>query len=119
LGAKWTNEGYIMIYAPDHPNAKHNGGIYEYRYIMSQFLDRPLKPSEIIHHVNGDRQDNRIENLKVVEAQKGHFLAHHPEYEKEEYRQEQKRESQKRWLKKNPYYMRDYKRHRKEERRKK
>jgi len=49
-----------------HPNANKNGVILEHRLVMSQYLKRPLKKGEIIHHINGDRCDNRLTNLKIT-----------------------------------------------------
>lgn len=39
---------------------------YEHRYLVEQTLDRKLRPTEDVHHINGDKLDNRIENLKVL-----------------------------------------------------
>jgi hypothetical protein len=37
----------------------------EHTLVMEQYLGRPLRPGENIHHINGVRDDNRIENLEV------------------------------------------------------
>lgn len=66
VGRKYeTKDGYVIIYQPDHPNAHRNGSIYEHVYVMSEKLGRPLTPGENVHHLNGVRNDNRLENLEV------------------------------------------------------
>lgn len=57
--------GYKQVTAHGHPNANSLGKITEHRLVMSSILGRPLEPYENVHHKNGNRSDNRPENLEL------------------------------------------------------
>jgi hypothetical protein len=75
-GRSVSNEGYIRIYSPDHPQADSYGYVVEHRLVMERNLGRFLLPTEVVHHINGIAGDNRIENLELFSGSGGHINMH-------------------------------------------
>lgn len=59
-----NKSGYILILKPEHPRA-HNGYVLEHILVMEDFLGRKVVSPETVHHKNGKRDDNHIENLEL------------------------------------------------------
>ena len=65
-GAIIDTLGYIRDLVPDHPMASTFGYVYRHRLVMEKHLGRYLDSKEHVHHINGNKKDNHIENLKLV-----------------------------------------------------
>lgn len=63
--------GYVVVEFPEHPRAFDTGtgivGVYEHVLIAEEdVIDRPLKTSEVVHHLDQNRSNNSPENLLVL-----------------------------------------------------
>jgi len=75
-GRRILPSGYIAIYKPEHPHRDKDSYVMEHRLVMEQTIGRYLKPTEVVHHINGIHDDNRIENLKLFTTSAEHINAH-------------------------------------------
>lgn len=62
---KRMKRGYVLVYIPNHPRAVGNH-VWEHVLVMEKHLGRYLWPNEKIHHRNGIKNDNRLENLEII-----------------------------------------------------
>lgn len=75
-GGKYlTKRGYVMVLMPEHPFANQRGYIMEHRIVMESIIGRYLTPEEVVHH-DGEKNDNRIEKLKLFVNQAKHLKYH-------------------------------------------
>jgi len=69
---KWPG-GYMAVRVDVDGERKY---VLEHRYVMEQHLGRRLERNETVHHLNGIRDDNRIENLQLRNGRHGKGAAH-------------------------------------------
>ena len=68
-GRSRSSKGYVVL-------SIHSRKKFEHRVVMENYLGRPLKDNEVVHHINGDKTDNRIENLQLM-TNAEHTITHH------------------------------------------
>lgn len=66
-----NRNGYVLIWVPNNDGTDGSRCIFEHVHVMSKHIGRPLMKGETVHHKNGIRSDNRIENLEL-------WASHHP-----------------------------------------
>lgn len=72
---KKHNSGYVVAYVPKHPHAHADGYVMLHTVLMERSLGRYLTENEVVHHINHNRADNRIENLLLMDK-KEHMSMH-------------------------------------------
>jgi len=82
-GRTRTGDGYIFVWIPPddffYPMANKYNYILEHRLVMAKHLNRCLQSWEIVHHKNGVKDDNRLENLELTTSG-SHIIDHNKGY---------------------------------------
>ncbi len=71
-GGRCLKDGYVFILKKEHPFCNQRGYMREHRLVMEEYIGRYLEKKEIVHHKNGIKNDNRIENLELLNSQSDH-----------------------------------------------
>jgi hypothetical protein len=66
-------DGYILTKSPDHPSRDRHNYVREHRLVAEQILGRYLQPQEVVHHKDGDKQNNNPDNLEVFGTNAEHL----------------------------------------------
>lgn len=61
------NNGYQLIYKPEHPRAWKTGYVYEHIIVMEEQLGRNLHPREVVHHKDKNKLNNEPFNLELLD----------------------------------------------------
>lgn len=68
------HNGYIYEKCPSHPKTNNTGWVYQHVLIIEKMLGRFLQDDECVHHKNGIKHDNRLENLEVLKIGQHHTM---------------------------------------------
>jgi len=65
-----------IVYAPEQPGCWENGYMMKHRYLAQMILGRPIKPEEVAIHKDGNKDNNKVDNIMVF-ATKGMGIRYH------------------------------------------
>ena len=75
-GGRYERLGYVFVLEPQHPRANESGYVREHILVVEAAIERQLTWDEVIHHINGVRNDNRPENLYLFPSHNEHTRYH-------------------------------------------
>lgn len=67
---------YIQIKSNNHPFKDARGYVFEHRLVMEKYIGRYLTKNEVIHHIDGNRSNNLLDNLLLLKRGE-HASTHH------------------------------------------
>ena len=73
---KLSVDGYMWITLSGHPISVHSGKVFIHRLMAWHKNGKYLPEGSVVHHINGNKLDNRYENLEIFESQKEHISNH-------------------------------------------
>ena len=73
---KVKSNGYMALFIPGHPHSFGRGYVYEHRYLMECKIGRYLEKKEIVHHLDGNKTNNDIDNLELCNSISEHKIYH-------------------------------------------
>lgn len=78
-GGKYKTQGYVFVYSPDHPRVQglKKPYVFEHILVAEKKYGRHLLPNEVVHHLDGTRDNNHPDNLVIVTRAK-HMQIHDP-----------------------------------------
>jgi hypothetical protein len=77
-GGRSIAAGYARVRCPTHPQADSRGYVAEHRLVMERVLGRPLTPTEVVHHRDGNALNNDPANLELFASNAAHMRSQHP-----------------------------------------
>ena len=76
-GKYYHKDGYVYISSPNHPFKNKDGYVFEHRLVVENKIKRYLTLKERVHHVNGVKDDNGVENLVLLDNDSTHHKKYH------------------------------------------
>ena len=75
-GGETLSKGYVQVLSPGHPAVTSNGYVRRNRLVMETHIGRFLLPTEIVHHRDGNKENDAIENLQLFDSNSAHVRHH-------------------------------------------
>lgn len=66
-------DGYVLIKDYNHPHSDRHNYVREHRLVMEKVLGRYLESNEVVHHKDGNKQNNHPDNLELYSSNKQHL----------------------------------------------